>query len=391
MRAWERFLDPPRLRTLDTEEGRRATWLELFFDLVFVVAVAELGNNLSADATLGGLLEFLALFVPVWWAWSGFTFYANRFDTDDLLYRLLVLLAMFAVAALATTVPDAFAGGSAAFALAYVCVRLVLLVLYLRAIRYVEAARSLATLFLAAFSLAVLVWVGSLALPEPERYWIWGAALAIELTAPVFGWRLVPQAPVDPRHLPERFGLFTIIVLGESVFAVVIGVAGVSWGGVPALAAAGGFLVAACIWWLYFGFLDSAAAMGGGIVRGLVLTYSHYFVFAGIAALGIGVKLTIFSAAGREQYDDTAWVLCVGLALCMTALAAIHLVTPPALLDADVWLRLGTAAAALALVPASFALPVLLVVWLLAAALVAQVVLELAQHERHAAVPELDL
>jgi low temperature requirement protein LtrA len=389
-RAWERLFESPRLRTLDTEEDRRATWLELFFDLVFVVAIAELGNSLSDDVTLEGFLKFLALFVPVWWAWAGFTFYANRFDTDDLLYRVLVLIAMFAVAALATNVRDAFDGASAGFALSYVSMRLVLLALYLRAIRYVEPARALATLYFSAFALAVCVWLGSLALPEPERYWLWAAALAIELSAPVSGWRLLPQAPVDPRHLPERFGLLTIIVLGESVFAVVVGVEGVSWEASSALAAAGGFLAAACIWWIYFGFLDAPTVAGGGVMRGLVLTYSHFFVFSGIAALGIGVKLAIFSAGGQEKYDDTAWVFCVGLALCMGALAAIHLVTPPRFLDADVWLRLGTGLAAIALVPASFVLPALGIVWLLAAALVLQVVVELAAHERHSP-SELDV
>jgi low temperature requirement protein LtrA len=94
-----RLFEPPRLRTVeDVDEERHSTWLELFFDLVFVVAVAELGHNLSDDPTARGFGEFVALFVPVWWAWAGFTFYANRFDTDDLTYRLLCLLGMFAVA-----------------------------------------------------------------------------------------------------------------------------------------------------------------------------------------------------------------------------------------------------------------------------------------------------
>ena len=389
-RPWERFFEPPRLRTLDTEADRRATWLELFFDLVFVVAIAELGNGLSDNATLGGFLEFLALFVPVWWAWAGFTFYANRFDTDDLLYRVLVLIAMFAVAAMATSVRDAFDGASAGFALSYISLRVVLLVLYLRAIRHVGPARPLATLYFSAFSVAVLIWLASLAVPEPERYWVWAAARAVELSAPLVGWRLLPEAPVDPRHLPERFGLLTIIVLGESVFAVVLGVEGVSWEASSALAAAGGFLAAASIWWIYFGFVAAPTLVGSGVVRGLVLTYSHFFVYSGIAALGIGVKLAIFSAAGEAKYDDTAWVFCVGLALCMGALAVIELVTPPQLFDADVWLRAGTAATALVLLPFSFRLPALPVVWLLSAALVAQVIVELARHEQHAAV-NLDL
>jgi low temperature requirement protein LtrA len=383
MSALSRFLDPPRLRVFDTEEERRTTWLELFFDLVFVVAVAELGEVLSDDVTLGGFLRFLALFVPVWWAWAGFTFYANRFDTDDLVYRLLIFIAMFAVAALATNVPEAFEGGSAGFALSYVCIRLVLLVLYGRAIRFVEEGRALARFYFSVFGLAVVVWLVSLAVPEPWRYALWAVALTIEVSAPVAGWRLLPQAPVDPRHLPERFGLLTIIVLGESVFAVVLGVRDVSWEISSALAAGGGFLAAAAIWWIYFGFLDSS--VGEGRRRGLTLTYAHFFVYAGIAALGVGVKLVILEAGGEEKYMDVAWVFCVGLALCMAALAAIHLVTPPQLLDADVWLRLGTAATALALLPFSFVLPALVVVWLLAALLVAQVVVELAAHERHAA------
>lgn len=383
MSAPSRFLDPPRLRVLDTEDERRATWLELFFDLVFVVAVAELGNVLSDDATLGGFLRFLALFVPVWWAWAGFTFYANRFDTDDLVYRLLIFVAMFAVAALATTVPDAFEGGSAGFAISYVCIRLVLLVLYGRVIRLAEKGRALALFYFSVFSLAVVVWLVSLAVPEPARYALWAVALTLEVLAPLVGWRLLPQAPVDPRHLPERFGLLTIIVLGESVFAVVLGVRDVSWEASTALAAGGGFLAAVAIWWIYFGFLDSS--VGEGLRRGLTLTYAHFFVYAGIAALGVGVKLVILEAGGEEKYTDVAWVFCAGLALCMAALAAIHLVTPPQLLDVDVWLRVGTTAAALVLVPLSFVVPALVVLWLLAALLAAQVVLELATHERHSA------
>ena len=111
MEAVRRLREPPRLRTLGEDQARRSTWLELFFDLVFVVAVAQLGQQLSEDVTAEGLFRFLGFSVPVWWAWMGFTFYANRFDTDDLPYRLLIFVAMLGVAALATTLPDAFAGG----------------------------------------------------------------------------------------------------------------------------------------------------------------------------------------------------------------------------------------------------------------------------------------
>ncbi|HEV8602441.1 MAG TPA: low temperature requirement protein A [Gaiellaceae bacterium] len=391
MAAISRFFEPPRLRTLaDEEDERRATWLELFFDLVFVVAIAALGQSLSNEATFVGFLKFLALFVPVWWAWMGFTFYANRFDTDDLPYRLLILLAMLGVAALSTTVTDAFSGGSRGFALAYVSVRLVLLVLYARAIKHVEPARKLATLYFCAFGAAVVVWLSSLLFAEPARYWLWALALSIELTAPLFGWRLIPKTPVDPRHAPERLGLLTIIVLGESVFAVVLGVQGVSWHASSLLAALAGFLCAASLWWIYFEFdnpefLLSSLHQGRRLLGGLVFTYGHFPIIVGLAALGIGVKLAILSAGGDAHYDETAWVLCAGLALTMGGLTAIELVTPPIGLGTDVWLRLGTAALAVALIPFTSVLSPVAIVWILAAVLVVQVVFELAGHEEHAA------
>src|SRR5919202_4150318 len=122
-----RFLEPPRLRTLEVEVDRRATWLELFLDLVFVGAIAETASTLSADPTAIGFGRFLALFLPIGWAWAGFTFYATRFDTDDLVYRLLTLLGMFTVAGVAATVPEALDGGQNEFVVAYVLVRVVLI------------------------------------------------------------------------------------------------------------------------------------------------------------------------------------------------------------------------------------------------------------------------
>jgi hypothetical protein len=118
MARLERFLEPPRLRTLEADWERRATWLELFLDLVFVAAIAEVALTLGDDPTAAGFGRYLALFVPIGWAWAGFTFYATRFDTDDLVYRLLSLLAMFGVAGLASAVADALHGGQNRFVLA---------------------------------------------------------------------------------------------------------------------------------------------------------------------------------------------------------------------------------------------------------------------------------
>jgi low temperature requirement protein LtrA len=387
--ALSRLLEPPRLRTLarDEQDDRRATWLELFFDLVFVAAVGQLANALSARPTPTRFFEFLALFVPVWWAWSGYTFYANRFDTDDLPYRLLTLLGMFGVAVLATTVPGVFGGATVGFPLAYVGVRSVLLVLYERARRHVPEARSLAMTFLIAFGVANVVWLLSLAVSRPWTYVLWGCALLVELSAPILGWRQIPRAPIHPRHIPERFGLLTLIVLGESVLGVVVGVSRVSWDLPSAAAAIAGFLAAAALWWIYFDFLDEAAASRRGIFGGLVYVYMHYFVIVGLTALGAGVKMAILSAGGDHHYDGTAWVLCAGLAMTMLALAAIQLVSAPQVFDADFLLCTATLVLALALIPLDRSPLATLVV--LAAALVAQVVYELARHPGHVREEEI--
>jgi low temperature requirement protein LtrA len=381
--AFAGLLEPPRLRTRGRglDEMRRATWIELFFDLVFVAAVSQLANALAAEPTTARFFEFLGLFVPVWWAWMGFTFYANRFDTDDLVYRLLLLLAMFGVAALATTIPSVFRGATQGFPIAYVAVRLVLIALYARASRHVPEARGLVRVYIRAFSFAVLIWLASLAFDAPWAYVVWGIALAVELSAPIRAWRFLPDAPVDSHHLPERFGLLTLIVLGESVLAVVLGVSKISWDGGSAVAAAAGFIVAASLWWIYFDFLDEGALTARGLFGGLTYTYMNYFVVVGLAALGAGVKLAILAAGGDHHYDDTSWILSAGLALTMVGLGVIQLVAGTVVVDTDVVLRLATAAIALLLIP--FDLSPLAVVSIFAGVLVAQVVYELARHEEH--------
>ena len=113
-------------------KNRHATCLELFHDLVFVVVIFQLAHNLEDDFSLYGFLVFLALFVPVWWSWTGAVFYATRFDTDDLGHRILVLLQMIGAAALAVNVSDALGSGSVGFALSYAAIRIILVLEYVR-------------------------------------------------------------------------------------------------------------------------------------------------------------------------------------------------------------------------------------------------------------------
>ncbi|MDQ3778553.1 MAG: low temperature requirement protein A, partial [Actinomycetota bacterium] len=254
--AWH---EPPRLRTLerDVEGERRATWLELFFDLVFVVAIAQLSTGAGNEPGVREFLILAALFVPLWWAWVGFTFYADRFDTDDVVHRVLMLGGMFAVAGLASAIPEAYAGDTVGFAAAYAVTRLIVVVLNARAWWHLPAARPLLNAYIPAFALSALLFAGSTLVDSPWRYALWAAGLVLDLGTPLVSADRIRKVPIHTSHIPERVGLLTIIVFGETVLAVVTGTDTVSWGWESGLIAALGFTAAAGIWWLYFDFLDT--------------------------------------------------------------------------------------------------------------------------------------
>src|ERR1041385_7647094 len=170
----------PRLWVSDPHSERRVTWMELFFDLIFVAAVAEVGAPLSADYSPAGLLRYSFLFVLIWWAWSGHTLYSTSFDHADLPQPLLILLQCFIAAVMAANAKEALdSRSSAGFGAAYAGMRVVLVIQYLRA-RSVPETRALTTRYAVGFGAAAALWIVSALLDAPARYWIWGVALAID-------------------------------------------------------------------------------------------------------------------------------------------------------------------------------------------------------------------
>jgi low temperature requirement protein LtrA len=121
---------------------KKVSWLELFYDLIFVAAIIQLGDALSGEVSLGNFAAFAGHFVPLWIAWSGFTFYVNRFSVDDFTHRLLVFLKMFAVGAMAIAAPDAMRGDHHVFALAYGIAQVMITLMYMRAWRASDDARA---------------------------------------------------------------------------------------------------------------------------------------------------------------------------------------------------------------------------------------------------------
>jgi low temperature requirement protein LtrA len=377
---------PPRLRTAEeNEEERRATWLELFYDLIFVAAIAEVSHYLNEHVSLAGFFGYVLLFVPIWWSWVGATFYATRFDTDDLGHRLLTLLQMIAIAVLAVNVHHGLGESSAGFALSYVTVRAILIVQYLVAGYHIPAARGLTTWYATGFSIAAAIWLVSAFLPLPWRFAVWLLAFIIDFGTPLTAGKLVALIPPSFSHIPERLGLFTIIVLGEAVIAVVRGVAKLEWGASSAIVAVLGMIVAFSLWWIYFDSVDGSPLRAMGVGRmgiGLTWLYSHLPLAIGIAAAGVGVEHIIISSKTEIALPATQrWLICSAVAICLISLAAIHLITCTLgttrrrkILAAY---RVGSAAFIMVIAIAGGALSSIAVIGLVAVACAVQVVLAL--------------
>jgi low temperature requirement protein LtrA len=318
---------PLRLRSTG-EAGRKVTWLELFFDLIFVAAVAQVAEPLRHQYTIDGLIRFAPLFLLIWWAWTGQSVFATRFDTDDVVQRALTLVQVFVVAAMAANAKDALdSRSSAGFAAAYGAVRLILVAQYLRA-RHVPGARALTNRYAAGHGAAATLWLLSAAVPSPARFWIWAIAFVLDLGTPWLAVRHSVSVPPDAAHLPERFGLFTLILLGESVVAVMQGMESQDdWTPAAAGAAFLGMAILFALWWWYF---DGAMAASEQPVRSKrdawrfhVWSYAHFPLYLGIILVGVGIQRSVAAVSKTTLSVEETLMMTAGAALAAAAMTTI--------------------------------------------------------------------
>lgn len=368
-----------RLQLHSREGGspRHATWLELFFDLVFVLTVAELAHLLHGDPSWTGIVSFVALFVPVWWLWIDFSYYADQFNVENGPYRLVMLGIMFGIVVLALTIHNALAGGSANFAAVYAALRLAIILLYAQAWRQVPQSRELTARYTISFSIAFLLWLLSIVVPTPTRFWLWAIALLIEVSNGPITYLTIRNVPQQKSHMDERFGLFVIIVLGEAIIAVASGVAETNWRWGSVLTATGGFLTAVSLWWMYFERADESTinqALQGGkraLLRSYIYGYSHVLAFIGIVATGVGVQFAIEAATGEPFIAEMRTVLCGGIAVFLAGVTTLQWASPNSLPKRVMGVRSLLAIFSLCLVPLGSILSPLVVVILLSLLLTA--------------------
>lgn len=306
---------PTRLRLLPMvprdphEPGRTASTLELFFDLVFVVAVsiaaAQLHHRLAEGQIVAGLLSYGVVFFGIWWAWMNFTWFATSFDTDDWLYRVLTVLQMGGVLALAAGIEPAFvAGDFTVLVLSYVVMRVAMVAQWLRASGRAGPSRAATRSYAAGIAVVQLLWLGMLLLPPAVQWYLLVVLIAAELAVPVLAERR-GMTPWHPHHITERYGCFTLIVLGESLLASANAIiealheeaalGPLIWIAIMAL------VVTAALWWLYFWPPHHRAITG--LSRSLRYGYVHYFVFAAAGAFSAGVEVEIDVLTHHSELD----------------------------------------------------------------------------------------
>jgi low temperature requirement protein LtrA len=318
-----------------TESHRAATPLELFFDLCFVVAVSQAATRLAHSyghehAPLD-VFSYAMVFFAIWWAWMNFTWFASAYDTDDVPYRLLTLLQIVGVLIVAAGIPRMFDDQDiGVVTLGYLVMRIGLGTQWLRAAAGHPERRRTCRRYAAGISACMVGWVVLLTLPHDARAIGFVVMVVAELSVPVWaekaGW-----TPWHPEHIAERYGLFTLIVLGESLVAATVAfqsaLDGESADRQLYVVAIGGVLTVFSMWWIYF------AKPAGEILSFTRIAfwwgYGHYLVFASIAAVGAGLEVNVEVAAGQAELATVTAGATVTLPVAVYLLAAWVLVVLP--------------------------------------------------------------
>jgi low temperature requirement protein LtrA len=313
------------------EEHRATTPLELFFDLVFVVAIAQAGSHLhhaiSAGHVAEGLVNYLMVFFAIWWAWMNFTWFASAYDTDDVPYRLAVFVQIAGSLILAAGVPRAFdVRDFSIVAIGYVVMRLALVGQWLRAARSDPGRRACDLRYAVGVAAIQLGWLALLALPgtiAPAGFLLLAIA---ELLVPAWAERKGPTT-WHPGHIAERYGLFTIIVLGESVLAASFATQAAFEAGHRGLGTivVGGLLTVFSMWWLYFDHPMHGLLIS--LPRAFVWGYGHFAIFASAAAVGAGLGVAVDHATGEAAIGAVGAGAAVAwpVAIYLLGLWGVHL------------------------------------------------------------------
>lgn len=303
---------------------KRANWLELFFDLVFVFAVAKATHVLAhlheGHVAWSQYGTFLLIMIPIWWAWTGHTMFATRFDTEDTTQRLLTLSQMLAAVFLAAFINPDFDANYHGFLFSYVAIRALLILMYVRAARVMPKAGPISKYLGIGFSLGLLVALCSLLVDPPWRYVVLYTGITIEIIAPLLSRSVLKAIPVNSHHMPERFGLLTIILFGESVVAIAAKLGEETWSALTPFAAVNGFVVMCAAWWLYFDTHEERI-IDKDLGTGQRVLYGHLGIYSGLSIISTAIA---FAISGEMNTFEHAAMTGIGLIMFIGSMVFIH-------------------------------------------------------------------
>jgi low temperature requirement protein LtrA len=302
-------------------EDRSASFVELFFDLVFVFGVTQVAASIHGHldwATVGRAAIVLAL---LWWAWTQFTWAAGSADFEDLRPRIVLLIATAATFVLATAVQGAFGEDGAIFALAYFGVMSLWAVFYLSLIWGTDQIAGFVDYAPRVLAGSVLVLIGGFA-SEDTRIWFWIAAVVVNIVSTLAVEK--NEYPIVPSHFAERHGLFVIIVLGEALIAIGVGVVGSTGSFAFYVAGTAMLLTVLAIWWSYFDWLfrvgvkalTAATGLAQGQLARSAYSVAHYPLVAGVILFAIGTE-EILAHPNVALDGATRWAFLGGLILIL--------------------------------------------------------------------------
>jgi len=321
-----------RINTVPPVES--STWLELFFDLIYVAILIEMGNRLSHNLTSQGVLEFALLFIPIFWSWLAIVFFTRYFPSDDIGQRILTVAYMAVLIVMAFEIHDVTKETAAAFTLTYGISKVILVLMWLRIIFSNKKYRPLAIYYSLIYSVAAIMWFG-IALLAPTNFTLWAFALSLSILAPAIvswysKWRkdsLLVHPPIKHHYKQHRFGEITLIVLGEFFIKMVTNAS-------DRELIAQNYIIGACllgisvgIWWLYFDHLAHSSLEVQNSHTGFWM-YLHYPLLAAIAAYGVvGYKLFELSP-GEALASEERIVFSFALIIVVLALGGVEWASP---------------------------------------------------------------
>jgi low temperature requirement protein LtrA len=283
---------------------RRATWLELFFDLIVVVALRDAGEILieTHDGHIAPqqFLHFVLVFLPLWWIWVGHTIYANRFDTDSRQHRLSTLLIMFLLIVISAQISTDAQEHYALAVTCYCAARLIIAAMYFVSKRKHHSRGGFATTLGIVFAAGAAISFSSVLLEPPWSYLVFNAGIVFDMAALLLLNRRLHVVPAHTSHLVERVGLLTIIMLGESVLSISAALAHIAWNPSNLMAAVSGFVMVSAIWWIYY---DSFHLLEHRkLTTGHSILYSHFFLFIGLAILASLIHHAILGGLDPQDF-----------------------------------------------------------------------------------------